>query len=531
MKRSRIFLAAAAAAFTLLLTACQAESAPVIQEISPKGMILADETQTVAVSLSEAPEPTTEAVRNGVFLNLKEMGAKGDGVTDDTEIFRQALEQVTETGGTVYIPAGEYYLSERLNFNGENITICGDGQASRLIYYCDQTRKLSDTDRISKTLLFMKNGTDIVIRDLYIEMVGEFFDDLLESYHGAACGIIINNGTDVLIENVEITGFNSSGIHISGAKYSKNVTVRGCHIHHNRVAGVLFGDVDGLLITDCVMEYMGSPKDAGTGYGCAGASDCRPLNVRIVNNQANYNYRKGIDMHAGENAVIEGNTCNANRLYGIYTEGPKTNHVVIKDNIISNMNYDDIGLGEIYDFIIGIAVGPYTAADGVDYEFQVIGNVIENFGLVKGDAIGIQLYGPAFEGTYTVKDNIITGTDISRLIVTGGGIASPTVENSYIIEGNHFYAEKLKAVPISFGKFRELIFTNNTVEIKNCASHSEAVIRAYNSSKNSVVYMRGNVLDAAYATRYYELAEPCDAVLFADNIVNGKPFTIAGTKQ
>lgn len=44
------------------------------------------------------------------WVNIMELGAKGDGVTDDTEVFKKAIEQYE----TIYIPQGWYILSEQL---------------------------------------------------------------------------------------------------------------------------------------------------------------------------------------------------------------------------------------------------------------------------------------------------------------------------------------------------------------------------------------------------------------------------------
>ena len=44
------------------------------------------------------------------WVNIKDLGAKGDGVTDDTEVFKKALAQYQ----TIYVPQGWYVISEPL---------------------------------------------------------------------------------------------------------------------------------------------------------------------------------------------------------------------------------------------------------------------------------------------------------------------------------------------------------------------------------------------------------------------------------
>ena len=45
-------------------------------------------------------------------FNIRDFGAKGDNVTDDSEAFRKALQAVAENGGgIIYFPAGIYRLN------------------------------------------------------------------------------------------------------------------------------------------------------------------------------------------------------------------------------------------------------------------------------------------------------------------------------------------------------------------------------------------------------------------------------------
>jgi len=44
-------------------------------------------------------------------INIVDKGAKGDGVSDNTDIIQQAIDECTDTGGTVIIPSGIYMTS------------------------------------------------------------------------------------------------------------------------------------------------------------------------------------------------------------------------------------------------------------------------------------------------------------------------------------------------------------------------------------------------------------------------------------
>lgn len=52
-------------------------------------------------------------------------GAVGDGVSDDTAAFKSALAYAGEKGGTVYVPFGEYVITESLSVP-QNVTLLGE---------------------------------------------------------------------------------------------------------------------------------------------------------------------------------------------------------------------------------------------------------------------------------------------------------------------------------------------------------------------------------------------------------------------
>lgn len=64
------------------------------------------------------------------YVTPQMFGAKGDGVTDDTEAFKSAIS----SGDTMYIPRGTYLISETLNIKNK-IDICGAGAGKTIINY------------------------------------------------------------------------------------------------------------------------------------------------------------------------------------------------------------------------------------------------------------------------------------------------------------------------------------------------------------------------------------------------------------
>lgn len=64
-------------------------------------------------------------------INVKNFGAKGDGVTDDSNSIVTAIEQ-SEKGSTIYFPAGTYLVSRGFNLL-DYTTVKGEGDKTLLL--------------------------------------------------------------------------------------------------------------------------------------------------------------------------------------------------------------------------------------------------------------------------------------------------------------------------------------------------------------------------------------------------------------
>jgi len=70
-----------------------------------------------------------------VVANVRDLGAKGDGKTDDTAAFKAAIDKAKATGvGAVLIPAGEYKLSDVLVLDADGLVLRGEGDKSILAF-------------------------------------------------------------------------------------------------------------------------------------------------------------------------------------------------------------------------------------------------------------------------------------------------------------------------------------------------------------------------------------------------------------
>lgn len=126
-----------------------------------------------AVIAEGSTEPRTLAERFGDIVNVKDFGAKGDGVTDDTVAFQRAIA----TGKAAFVPSGNYLLSEDITGAffcfGDSVFFSGNRKANVLAipsiaYECDDNAArfwgyfvLNDSLTAKNPCIYIsRNGTD-----------------------------------------------------------------------------------------------------------------------------------------------------------------------------------------------------------------------------------------------------------------------------------------------------------------------------------------------------------------------------------
>lgn len=61
------------------------------------------------------------------FISVKDFGAVGDGVTDDTTAIQAAISAVSTNGGIVNFPAGSYKITSTIRISNNHIYLVGEG--------------------------------------------------------------------------------------------------------------------------------------------------------------------------------------------------------------------------------------------------------------------------------------------------------------------------------------------------------------------------------------------------------------------
>lgn len=75
------------------------------------------------VPLAALPEPVKSDLPSlppaGTWVNIQELGAKGDGATDDTAVFRKAIA----TNRAIYLPSGKYVVTDTIALKPDTVLI------------------------------------------------------------------------------------------------------------------------------------------------------------------------------------------------------------------------------------------------------------------------------------------------------------------------------------------------------------------------------------------------------------------------
>ncbi len=83
----------------------------------------------------------------GVYVT--DFGAVGDGETDDTQSFIEALNACPQ-GSAIYVPQGRYVITEQLNFNRDSVVLRGEDMYETVLYFPYGLKEIDSTIDISR---------------------------------------------------------------------------------------------------------------------------------------------------------------------------------------------------------------------------------------------------------------------------------------------------------------------------------------------------------------------------------------------
>ncbi|WJH37428.1 hypothetical protein N6H14_21150 [Paenibacillus sp. CC-CFT747] len=232
-------------------------------------------------------------------------------------------------------------------------------------------------------------------------------------------------------------------------------------------------------------------------------------------------------MHAGIGAIIEGNICHGNRLYGIYTEGARTGNVIIRGNLISGMKVDRLDIPDPYTWISGIDFGPYSAALLPEeyHNYLIEGNEIVDFGLNHGSAYPIRCYFNFKRGMIQIKNNKMAAGRITHLIHLHNSSGKERREVQLDISGNQAFIRQATGYCFNLPMCSQLNIHGNQITIEQSAKR-EGIIALSEECLESVTMTNNHftVPDLSAASALKDWTEPWlqDKMYKAGNFLNGR---------
>lgn len=351
-------------------------------------------------------------------VSVKDFGAVGDGVADDTAAIQAAITAAANK--SVYFPAGTYVATTLTVSNP--CRLFGEGIIKK-------------TTASSAALLTLNTG-DVDIDG--IEFRGANFNATPASVVFLDTAIKVYGASSVSpyrrfnITNVKVNGFAGFAMDI---RWSEDVTITGCQIRYCGYAGILFESIVRGVIANNRISFI----DAGTGTNAYGISLSRDPTKTLVNSVPTEHVTvtgnvvtdvakwTGIDGHAPHNCNIVGNIV-ARCKNGIYAQYDSAvdpypspaRFVRISDNVV-------IGRSTTSENNLGVAsLGTSLGGVGFNEHIVIENNSVINAGSSAGGAAAVTLN----YSRHSVAKNNVVYKGISS------GLSMTTSCDQCVMEGN-----------------------------------------------------------------------------------------------
>lgn len=344
------------------------------------------------------------------IANVKDFGARGDGVTDDTAAIQAAIDSVA-SGGTIVVPEGTYMI----DVVGEGPPeLCRDG-CGGIELYSNQTLELDPEASLQVIpcssdykLVRIEGRHDVTIRG------GSLIGDRAQHEHlmgedGHGHGVVVLGSEHVVIEDLVARDFWGDGFYVGPIDAmlvpSHDVEFRRCTADANRRQGMSVTHASHITIEDCQFSNtQGVAPEAGI--------DLEPdapqyVHDVLIRNTTFVNNTYGVLMVAAaaeiEDVLVVGSVLSDNRTAGIAMLGTPDKNLIYRNAIARNGV--GITLEGAHDNRIEDSVIESSASDGIRLT-DASRNIISGNSLVANGANGVHI------ATSTSVANSIVGNDL-----------------------------------------------------------------------------------------------------------------------
>jgi len=432
-------------------------------------------------------------------VSVKDFGAVGDGVADDTAAIQAAIDAVSVNGGTVVFPSGTYRIAKTVGTNdrwgikvtGSSVRLQGAGAASLRRF----DTNISTPANAYPILLIGTPDSNAAAASTDIEVTGLTFvgENTRHAISGQSpqdfrCAILVKNSNRTSIRDCTFTLIDSAAIFyqypavyddVAGTHYNTtcnyNTSIRGCSlvatshavVGRSLIHGIDLNGVTNAVVNDNVLSWcdVGISGDATfNNFSETDASTWTPVYA---------GWALGPVKKIGRNWTINGNCIADSTETGVYLGNMdavvSNNTIRMNDPALANSSGIKIrGRGMS---VVGNKVTNYPTGISVNeaaIDVTVSGNTIYSHGGTSGGAIDVNTDGistyianrPWFASEYKPMSAIsITGNSIDFPTSAAPDVTQHAAFRVYTDDSDANYPE---------GQLIGVIISGNSV--KNCNS-------------------------------------------------------------
>lgn len=339
------------------------------------------------------------------IINVKQWGAKGDGITDDTVVIQKAINSLQD-GQTLLIPKGNYKITPQAQYhiigygnynpyyglyflNKNNINVICEGIIEADIsmqvmnIFAFQTCKnvnikglyaryngtvpLQDTTLQSRTLCHINNSTNVNVENCYSENVG-----------GCVIYTASNGGTTKNCKGIR-TNLNYKSPALFGIYAGQNITFDSCIGYGSTNDGdiSIFGACRKNIVTNCRIfnSFEDSPNEIAYNIAQGICVDSSAIYTTVTNCYA-FGYYYGIDVKTSCDGVIVSNNQVEKCKVGIAVRLGEGNAPTCNTIVSNNTIYPNGGNGSTSPLVGDFYLSAILVEDC--YGVQILNNIMAN---------------------------------------------------------------------------------------------------------------------------------------------------------
>jgi parallel beta-helix repeat protein len=267
----------------------------------------------------------------GTTINVRDKGAKGDGVHDDTAAFQAAIDALPSSGGTVTVPSGNYLIDATRAIN----------LRSNMLLQMAPTAQLTASPNSLQRYHVIKVWHADNVRITGGRIVGERSGHL-GSGGEWGYGLNIEASNHVSVSDLHISDCWGDGVWIGAigpdgnATPATDVTLTRVVSTNNRRQGLSIGPVNGVKIVDSTFNGSNGTKPE-SGIDIEPQAQGMARNISITGCTIADNHGTGMEIHDNvANVVVKNCTIQGNAGYGVMTAGDPSQITITGNTITGN---------------------------------------------------------------------------------------------------------------------------------------------------------------------------------------------------